>query len=74
MAGIDQSVQALQEPINVGEVQPRRRLIEDVQVVFAALELAEFAGEFDALGFAAGEDRRRVAELERRGSSKGGRA
>ena len=32
--------------------------------MFAAFELAELAGEFDALGFAAGENRRRVAELE----------
>ncbi len=64
MAGIDQPVQALQEPVNVGEVQARRRLVEDVQIVLAALELAEFAGEFDALGLAPGEDRRRVAELE----------
>src|SRR5262249_40058134 len=40
------------------------RLVEDVEVVLAALELAEFAGELHALGFAAGEDGRRVAELE----------
>ena len=53
-----------QQPIDVGEVQSRRRLVEDVQVVLAALELAELAGELDPLGFAAGEDRRRVAELE----------
>ena len=57
MSGIDQSVQALQEPVDVGEMEPRRRLVEDVQIMFAAFELAEFAGEFDAPGFAAGEDR-----------------
>jgi len=32
--------------------------------VLAAFELAEFAGELDALGFAAREDRRRMTELE----------
>ena len=57
MPSIDQSVQALQESIDVGEVQTRRRLVEDVQIVFAAFELTEFASKFDALGFAAGEDR-----------------
>src|SRR5262249_56628558 len=31
MSGIDQSVQAVQEPIDVGEVQACRRLVEDVQ-------------------------------------------
>ena len=29
--------------------------VEDVEVVFAAFEFAEFAGQFDALGFAAAE-------------------
>ena len=64
MPVVDQPVQAFQQPIDVGEVQTGRRLVENVQVVFAAFELAELAGELDALGFAAGENRRRVAELE----------
>src|SRR5262245_58406370 len=45
-------------------MQARRRLVEDVQVVLAALELAELAGELHALSFAAREDRGRVAERE----------
>ena len=64
MAVVDQSVQAIKQPIDVGEVQTGRRLVENVQIVFTAFELAKFASKLDALGFAAGEDRRRMAELE----------
>ena len=60
----DQPVQAFQQPVDVGEVQARRRLVEDVEVVLAALQLAEFARQLDALGFAAGERRRGLAERE----------
>ncbi len=64
MPVIDELVEALKQSIDVGEVQAGRRFVENVQVVFAAFELAQFAGEFDALGFAAGKDRRRMTELE----------
>jgi hypothetical protein len=64
MAVVDQAVEALQQPIDVGEVQTGRRLVENVEVVLAALELSELSGELDALGFPAGENRRRMAELE----------
>jgi len=40
-------------------MQAGGRLVEYVQIVLAALELCpKLAGELDALGFAAGEDRR----------------
>ncbi len=64
MPVIDQSVQTFQQSIDVGEVQTGCRLVENVQVVFAAFELAKLPGEFDALGFATRENRRSVAELE----------
>src|SRR5262249_28201067 len=64
MAIVDQAVQADQQAVDVGEVQTGGGLVEDVQVVLAAFELAELAGELDALGLAAGEDRRGVAQLE----------
>jgi hypothetical protein len=64
MRMIDQPVQTFQEPIDVGEVQTGRRLVQNVQVVFAAFELAKLAGQLDALAFATGANRRRVAELQ----------
>src|SRR5437763_1502317 len=38
---VDQPVQALQQPIDVGEVQTGGRLVQNVQVVFAALQLTK---------------------------------
>ena len=55
---VNQSLERLQQLGDVIEVQTRRRLVEDVQVVLAAPELAEFAGELDPLGLAPGQDRR----------------
>ena len=54
---VDQSVQALQQPVDVGEVQAGRGLIKDVEVVLSALQLSQLRGQFDALGFAAGQNR-----------------
>src|SRR5262245_50406521 len=64
MAIVYQPIQALQKPGNVGEMQACRRLVEDVQIVLAAYQLAELPGELDALGFPARENRRWVAEFE----------
>lgn len=38
--------------------------VEDVEVVFAAFDFAQFVGEFDALGFATGEDGGGVSNFE----------
>jgi hypothetical protein len=35
MADVDRAVQALQQPIDVREVQAGRRLVQNVQIVFA---------------------------------------
>ena len=49
MPMIDQPVQAFQQPIDVGEVQTGRRLVQDVQVVFTAFQLSELPGELGKL-------------------------
>src|SRR5262249_40242768 len=64
MAVVDEAVQAFKQAGDVGEKQAGRPFIKNVQGVLSALEFAEVAGELYALGFAAGEYRRRVAELE----------
>ncbi len=53
VAGVDQAVQRLQQPLDVGQVQPRRGLIEDVDGVFRALERAQLRRDLDALRLAA---------------------
>jgi len=53
VAVIDQAVEAHQQPIDVGKVQAGGGLVEDVEIVLAADLLAQFAGELDALRFAA---------------------
>ena len=54
MPAVNQSIQAFQQAIDVGEMQTGRRFVENVQVVFAAFELAKLPGELDALGFGTG--------------------
>ena len=41
MPMVDQPIEAYEQPIDVGEVQTGRRLIENVQVVFTAFELCQ---------------------------------
>src|SRR5262249_42015643 len=48
MTVIAQAAETHQQPIDVGQVQARGRLVEDVQIVLAALQFAELAGELDA--------------------------
>ncbi len=63
VAGVDEVVQHLQQHLDVGEVQAGRRLVEQVERLAGAL-LHQLAGQLDPLGLAAGERRRRLAELE----------
>ena len=60
---VDQSLQHLQELLDVCEVKAGRRLIEDVERA-AGRDLGELGGELHALGLAAGERGRRLAELD----------
>src|SRR5690349_12470160 len=64
MAGVDQAVEALDQALDIGEVQPGCRLVEDVDGVLGALQFRELAGDFDALRFAARERRGRLSERQ----------
>ncbi len=61
VAGVHESVQDGEELLHVGEVQPRRRLVEDVDGV-AGGPLAELARELYPLGLTARERRGGLAE------------
>ena len=63
VAGVDEPLQHLEQLLDVGEVEPGRRLVEDVERP-AGRHLAELRGQLDALRLAAGERRRRLAELD----------
>ena len=41
VAGVDQPVQRDQQPLDVGEMQAGRRLVEDVERVLRALQRAQ---------------------------------
>ena len=62
IAGGHESVQHVEEQLDVGEVQAGGRLVQQVERPAGAF-LDQLAGELDALGLAAGEGRRRLAEL-----------
>ena len=63
VARLHEAVQHLQELLDVVEVQACGRLIENVERLSGALA-AQFARELDSLGLAAGQRRRRLAELD----------
>ena len=63
VALVDQPLQHLEQLVDVGEVQAGGGLVEDVERL-AGGDLAELGGELDALGLAAGQRRRRLAELD----------
>ena len=58
-----EAVEHLEQLADVVEVQAGGGLVEDVERLARAL-LDQLAGQLDALGLAAGEGRRRLAELE----------
>ena len=60
---IDQAMQHVEQLREVVEVQAGRRLVEQVQRL-AGVGPGEFGGQLHALGFAAGERRRRLAERD----------
>ena len=63
VARVHQAVQAVQQPLNVGQVQAGGRLVQDIEVVAAALDLAQLVRQLDPLRLAAGERGRGLAEL-----------
>ena len=63
VAAVDEPLEHLEQLLDVGEVQPGRRLVEDVQRA-AGRDLAQLGRELDALRLAARERRRGLAELD----------
>ena len=63
VARFDELVEHVEELRDVVEVQARRRLVEDVERA-AGGALGQLARELDALGLAARERRRRLAEMD----------
>ncbi len=63
IAGVDKVVQHLEQQLDVGKVQTRGRLVEQVQRLSGAL-LDQLAGELDPLRFAAREGRGGLAEFQ----------
>src|SRR5204863_990507 len=64
MSGIDETVQGLQQSLDVGEMQAGCRLIEDIHGVLGSLQFAQFRCYLDALGFASGKSGGRLAECQ----------
>src|SRR5260221_10574843 len=58
-----QLVQHFQQLLYVVEMQPRRRLVQDIEGA-PRRALAQFFCQFDTLGFAAGECRRLLADMD----------
>ena len=63
VAGFDKSMQHLEQHLNVGEVEARGRLVEQIKSASSAF-LDQLPSELDPLGLAAGERGRSLAELE----------
>ena len=63
LPGVDEAVEHVEQLVDVVEVQAGRRLVEDVERP-AGGALAQLLGELDALRLAAGQRRRRLAEVD----------
>src|SRR5437763_6818547 len=63
VAGVDQAVEDFEQFADILEVEAGGRLVEDVEGL-AGGPAGELLGEFDALRLAAGERRRRLADLD----------
>ena len=63
VAAVDQPVQHVEQPLDVGEVQAGRRLVEDVERP-PGRGLGQLGGELDALRLAARERGRGLAEAD----------
>jgi ABC-type lipopolysaccharide export system ATPase subunit len=63
VTGVDESLERLEQLVDVGEMQPGRRLVENVERL-ARRDLAELGCELHPLCLAARQRRRRLAELD----------
>src|SRR5262249_37034662 len=62
--GLDEAPEAIEQTLNISQVQTGGRFIKNVEIVATSAHLAEFSGELDALGLATGENRGGVAEFQ----------
>ena len=63
VAFVYEAVEDSEEGFDIFEMEAGRRLVEDKERL-AGVAAGQFGSEFDALVFAAGEGRRRLAELD----------
>jgi hypothetical protein len=61
---LDQSLETIEQALNVSQVQTGRRFIQNVEIVAAAPHLAQLSRKLHALRFTAGENCRRVTEFQ----------
>ena len=64
MARVNETLEAIEQALNVGKVQAGGRFIQNVEIMTTAAHLAEFSRELDALRLAAGENSGSVAEFQ----------
>ena len=62
VAGVDKVVQDLEQQLDIGKMQARRRLVQQVQRP-AGAAFDQLARQLDPLGLATGQRRRRLAQL-----------
>ena len=53
VSGVHETIERLQQPLDVGEMQSRRRLVEDVDGVLRPLQRAQLCRDLDPLRLAA---------------------
>src|SRR5690349_4971921 len=56
VAGFDEALEAVEQPLDIGEMEAGGGFVEDIEVVPSATQLAEFGSEFHTLRFATGKD------------------
>ena len=54
VSGVDQAMQAVEQPLNICEMKTSSRFVENVERVLGPLQLTQFRGELDALGLTTG--------------------
>ena len=64
MSGVSEPVQTVEQALNVRQVEPGGRLVQDVENVPASLQFAQFGCEFDSLSLTSRKRCRRLAECQ----------
>src|SRR6185503_9798154 len=64
MPGLHEPLQAIQQALDIGEMQSGGGFVKNVEVMAAAAHFAQLGREFDALRFATGQNGGGVAKFE----------